>query len=84
MAPRSIHPLVRDLYKRFIRLGHDYPLGVDFIRRKVKAAFHQNAHLKTEIEIKRAVARGRYMVRELVGVIKLKKYRTLKKRYAGG
>ena len=42
----------------------------------------KNRHLTDDVDIKRAVARGRWMVRELIGVIQLKKYRTLKKRYS--
>jgi hypothetical protein len=76
-----MHPLVRDLYKRFLIVGKDYPLGLSFVREKAKTAFFANAHLKDEIEIKRAVNKGRYMTKELIGVIQLKKYRTLKKRY---
>jgi predicted RNA-binding protein YlxR (DUF448 family) len=34
-----------------------------------------------ERELRKAVGRGRFMVREMAGVIQLKKYRTLKKRY---
>jgi hypothetical protein len=52
-----------------------------FVQNKAKEAFRKNAQLTDEVEIKRAVARGRWMVRELVGVIQLKKYRTLKRRY---
>ena len=36
----------------------------------------------TELDIKRAVARGRWYVRnEMVGVIQLKKYRVMRRRY---
>lgn len=35
-----------------------------------------------EKELKKAVARGRHMVREMIGVIQLKKYRTMKARYS--
>jgi hypothetical protein len=76
-----MHPLVRDLYKRFLLVGRDYPGGLDLVRRKAKEGLRTNAHLTDEVEIKRAVARGRWMVRELQGVIKLKKYREMKKRY---
>lgn len=41
-----------------------------------------NAHLTDDFEIKKAVARGRWYVRnELTGIIKLKKYRVMKSRY---
>lgn len=76
-----MHPLVRDLFKRFILVGKDYPVPPPFVRNKAHAAIMANRHLTDEVEIKRAVKRGRWMVRELIGVIQLKKYRTLKQRY---
>lgn len=90
-----MNPLVRDLYKRIILVGKDYPgqdpfvvltvcfaqgrrrakryvrsdcycadailgaAGLDHVRRKAKEAFHKNKDLTDEVEIKRAVARGR-------------------------
>ncbi len=74
-------PRVRDLYKRFLYVGRDYPLGLPYVREKVKDAFFKTRHLKDPIEIKKAVKKGRYIVRELIGVIQLKKYRTLNNRY---
>ena len=76
-----MNPRVRDLYKRILVVGKDYPGGLEFVRRKAKPWFSQNASLTDEIEIKRAVAVGRHMVREMVAVIHLKKYRSMKKRY---
>eukprot|EP00816_Leptocylindrus_hargravesii_P002157 CAMPEP_0196819026 /NCGR_PEP_ID=MMETSP1362-20130617/68649_1 /TAXON_ID=163516 /ORGANISM="Leptocylindrus danicus, Strain CCMP1856" /LENGTH=98 /DNA_ID=CAMNT_0042197359 /DNA_START=252 /DNA_END=548 /DNA_ORIENTATION=+ len=35
-----------------------------------------------EKDLLKAVARGRYMIREMIGVIQLKKYRTMKQRYS--
>ena len=78
----GMHPLVRDLYRRIITVGRDYPGGIDVVRRKAKEYFAKYAHLKDEVNIKKAVARGRWYVRnELVGVIQLKKYREMKSRY---
>lgn len=74
-----MHPLVRDLYKRFVTVGHDYPGGWAKLRPRVKAGFEKQAHL--EDEVKRAVNRGRWWVREMQAVIHLKKYRTMKKAY---
>ena len=31
-----MHPLVRDLYKRALFVGRDYPLGLDYVRRTWK------------------------------------------------
>lgn len=76
-----MQPIVRDLYKRFLIVGRDYPKGLPYVKRKAKDAFFANAHLTDEEDIKRAVAKGRWMVKELVGVVQLKKYRTMKRRY---
>lgn len=76
-----MNPLVRDLYKRFLIAGRDYPGGLALVRKKAKAAFFENAHLTDDIEVKRAIKGGRYMVRELCGVTRLKKYRAMKERY---
>eukprot|EP00045_Choanoeca_perplexa_P015983 m.209223 g.209223 ORF g.209223 m.209223 type:complete len:80 (+) comp17137_c0_seq3:4699-4938(+) len=77
-----MHPAVRDLYKRFLMAGRDYPAGLDVVRRKTKEAFMANSHLKTEDEIVHAVARGRWYVKnELIGAIQLRKYRAMRKRY---
>ena len=99
-----MHPLVRDLYKRALVVGKDYPLGIDYVRKTWKKALrnHENCpscydsngkpvthvtesgqmkSLECEKEIRRAVGKGRHMIREMVGVIQLKKYRTMKKRY---
>ena len=76
-----MHPLVRDLYKRIILVGRDYPLGPQWVRDKAKVWFRQNKDVKDEIEIRRLVALGRRQVREMQAVIYLKKYRHLKKVY---
>jgi len=113
-----MHPLVRDLYKRAIIVGRDYPHpdGLDYVRRTWKAALRDSkncptcylsapcgdspsttrnlnnsrpkpsclADPKCEKEIRLAVGRGRKMVNEMVGVIQLKKYRTMRRRYGEG
>ena len=94
---KMIHPLVRDLYKRALHVGQDYPLGMEYVRRTWKAALRSPSNCPScyatssnvpdlqspgcEKELHRAVAKGRYMVREMIGVIQLKKYRTMKRRY---
>ena len=89
---RPIHPLVRDLYKRAVTIGHDYPTGIEHVRTSWKNALRNEKNWvgvykgdklteESERELKKAVGRGRFMVREMVGVIQLKKYRTMKKRY---
>ncbi|CAI5721215.1 unnamed protein product [Peronospora destructor] len=76
-----MNPKVRDLYKRFLLVGRDYPLGLNHVRKKVKTAFFANGDLTDPLAIKKAIKRGRGRVREMVGVIQLKKYRTLNSRY---
>lgn len=76
-----MHPLVRDLYKRFIIAARTYPGGADVVRRRAKEAFFSKRNLTDELDILKAVKIGRYMVRELNAVAQLKKYRSLKKSY---
>ena len=74
-----MNPLVRDLYKRFLIAGRFYPQGLDYVRLKAKDAFFENVHLKDPVEIKKAIAKGRYWVRELNAISKLAKYRAMKR-----
>lgn len=101
-----MHPLVRDLYKRVLLVGRDYPLGLAYVKDKWKAALRNPENCPScyvtnnddnslsplpveelqqnpqcEKEIRQAVGKGRFMVREMIGVIQLKKYRTMNKRY---
>ena len=81
-APRPrMDPRVRDLYKRILVVGRDYPAGLEHVRERAKAEFGKRAGLTDDVDIKRAIAYGRYMVKEMIGVVQLKKYRTMKKRY---
>lgn len=76
-----MHPLVRDLYKRVLVVGRDYPTGLEHVKKIWKPAFFHNKHLHDEEDILRAVHKGRQMVKEMQGVIQLKKYRSIKARY---
>lgn len=76
-----MHPHVRNLYKRFLYVGKDYPLGLNYVREKVKCAFLNNKDVVDELELRRAIHKGRYMVKEMIGVIQLKKYRAMNDRY---
>jgi hypothetical protein len=91
-----IHPLVRDLYKRVLIVGKDYP-NTDYGRVKQiwKAALRNpsncpswytnsgtsNDNQNDVEELYHAVHRGRHMIKEMIGIIQLHKYRTMKKRY---
>ena len=82
---RAVEPrirfMVRDLYRRFLWVGLDYPLGQAFVRKKAKAAIFANRDMTDEAELKKAIHKGRWMVKELIGVVQLKKYRTINERY---
>lgn len=92
-----MHPLVRDLYKRALVVGKDYPhpRGLEYVREQWKRALRDPLSVpsaqgdvdSSELqrrEIRSAVGRGRYAIREMVGVIQFKKYRAMRKRYGGG
>jgi hypothetical protein len=79
-----MHPLARDLYKRILFVGRDYPLGLTYVRSKAKEAFFAEGnkdHALSEKHILRLVNRGRWMLKEMEGVIQFKKYRFLRKAY---
>ena len=76
-----MHPLVRDLYKRFLIAGRYHPQGLAPLREKIKEGFQKNKDLWTELEIKKAVSSGRYWVREINAITRLTKYRLMKRRY---
>ena len=78
----AMHPLVRDLYKKLMTVGRDYPAGLEHVRARAKREIFGRRELTHEVDIKKAVRYGRYMLREMMGVIQLKKYRTLRSRYA--
>lgn len=94
----AMHPLVRDLYKRAITVGRDYPhsQGLNFVRETWKKALRdpsyfninyeriKNDPLEYEKALRKAVGRGRYAIREMIGVIQMKKFRTMKRRYGAG
>lgn len=78
---RRMDPRVRDLYKRLITVGRDYPTGLSHVREKAKREFFKRANLHDGLEINRAINYGRHMVREMTGIIQFRKYRALKQRY---
>lgn len=80
----KMHPLVRDLYRRLLWVGKDYPAGLAAVRERSKREIFANRALAAERDVLEAVHRGRWWVRELEGVVKLKKYRAMASRYGRG
>jgi hypothetical protein len=130
-----MHPLVRDLYKRVLIVGRDYPTGLSHVKTTWKRALRSpqncpSCYTNNKIaeinnqhndeaaadqavplsssssllpgsasksigndqkqqrlcneEITYAVQKGRNMVKEMVGIIQLKKYRSMNQRYGSG
>ena len=73
MTPSSLMQL---LY-----MGRDYPLGYHYFRTRAMAAFRRHRDEKDPEQIQQLIDRGWYVVREIEALYKLKKYRTLKRRY---
>ncbi|KAJ2962876.1 hypothetical protein NQZ79_g2124 [Umbelopsis isabellina] len=67
---------------KLVYLGREYPMGyTNFFRPKLKAAFIKKRELQDEEEIRKSIAFGNYIVKELEAMYYLKKYRTLRARY---
>lgn len=79
-----MHPLVRDLFRRIIYVGREYPLGLAYVKRIARKKIADKRHLTAEADIKRAVHEGRWWVREMIGATQLRKYRAMKRRYYDG
>ena len=43
-----MHPLVRDLYKRFLIAGRHHPQGLEYVKERVKKALMENANILTK------------------------------------
>ena len=64
-----------------MHLGKEYPLGYDYFRTRLKAAFLKNKDEADSEKIKTCIARGEFVIKEIEALYMLKKYRTLKRRY---
>ena len=62
-------------------MGKDYPKGFEYFRARAKAEFLKNRDVKDPEMIRVLVARGRYYIKELDALYKLRKYRAMKQRY---
>ena len=94
----SLTSLLSNPRNSALMVGRDYPHpdGLAHVRRKWKEALRDPANCRlvdgaspgaareNEKTIRKAVGRGRYVVREMEGTIQLKKYRTMRRRYGEG
>ncbi|CDS08001.1 hypothetical protein LRAMOSA01950 [Lichtheimia ramosa] len=82
MSTSPLRSQVIALYKQLAYLGREYPLGYEnFFRPRLKAAFMKKRDLKDEEEIKKAIAMGEYVCKELEALYYLRKYRAMRRRY---
>lgn len=77
---QGMHPLVRDLMKRCVLLKNDH-YDPQYFLAATRREFANNASLSSDRDIMKAVAYGRWMVREEQGRVRLKQYRMLQQRY---
>ncbi|KAK9829856.1 hypothetical protein WJX72_008280 [[Myrmecia] bisecta] len=73
---------VRDLYKRLLFVGREYPGegGLAAVRSKAKVLFQQCPAGSSAEHVQQALKRGEFILKELEALVKLHKYRTLRKR----
>lgn len=69
---------VINLYKNLIYLSRDWHTD---LKPQIKRAFIKNKDVKDVEEIKKLIAKGEYVCREITATYHLKKYRTMKRRY---
>ncbi|XP_026217774.1 LYR motif-containing protein 5A-like isoform X2 [Anabas testudineus] len=83
-VPAMANPLKSEvirLYKNLLYLGRDYPQGSAYFRERLKSAFMKNRDVTDPEKIKKLVARGDFVIKELEALYFLRKYRAMKKRY---
>lgn len=69
---------VINLYKNLIYLSREWPTD---LRPQIRKAFLKNRDVKSPDEIRKLIARGEYVCREITATYHLRKYRAMKRRY---
>uniref|UniRef100_H3C2T5 LYR motif containing 5a n=2 Tax=Tetraodon nigroviridis TaxID=99883 RepID=H3C2T5_TETNG len=69
------------LYKNLLYLGREYPQGSAYFRERLKSAFMKNKDVTDPEKIKKLVAKGEFVIKEIEALYFLRKYRAMKKRY---
>lgn len=68
-------------YKELLYLCRDYPLGYQYARNRLHAAFRAQSALQTPAGVDKALAKAEYIRKEIEVMYYLKKYRALRQRY---
>lgn len=69
------------ILQKLLYLGREYPQGSAYFRERLKSAFVKNKDVTDPEKIKKLVARGDFVIKELEALYFLRKYRAMKKRY---
>lgn len=62
-------------------MGKGWPQGHEVFRDRARKAFANNSSETDPIKISALIDRGNFVLKEIEALYKLKKYRTLKRRY---
>lgn len=62
-------------------MGREWPQGYDVFRERTRNVFLKNSTESDPTKIRKSVDLGNYVLKEIEALYKLKKYRTLKRRY---
>ena len=65
---------------KLLYLGREWPDGYTIFRDRCKRSFMRNIDADQD-KARQLVARGEFVIKEIEALYRLKKYRTLKKRY---
>lgn len=65
-----------------LQYGKDWPNGEEYFRKRCKNAFLRNAKETDEQKIVEMIKKGEYVIKEIEALYKLKKYRTMRRRYS--
>lgn len=78
----QVPPAVRQLYKQILLVGRRYPGdgGFALVCSHAKEGFLRNGGAAGE-ELAAAIGRGHFVLRELEALVRLHKYRAMKRRY---
>lgn len=66
---------------QLLYLGRDWPQGYDLFRNRLHKVFSKNSGETDPKKIEIMVKHGDFVVKEIEALYKLKKYRTMKRRY---
>jgi hypothetical protein len=82
MTHRTLERSGRSLLKQALWAARFYPVpGYDAVKKKIREEVAATRELRDPEQIKQAIARGRWHLRELEALNRLHKYRGMKKRY---